>query len=80
MINRARALAVISRYGGFPATDVNRALSWLISDWGIENVLTDDALHALALRLIANRRQHNKFAAASRRAYAAKQERQNEAT
>ena len=76
MINRARTLAVIGR-SRFPHTEVNRELSNLIGDWGIGNVLTDDALHALAMRIIWNRRQHNKFAAISRAHYAAKQESKN---
>lgn len=76
MINRARALAVIGR-SPWPHTEVNREITTLINAWGIENVLTDDALHALAMRIIWNRRQHHKFAAASRAHYAAQQEKIN---
>lgn len=71
---RARALAVIARYDTFPSTGINAALRTLIVRKGIDRVLTDDALHDLALILIWNQRQHQKFAAASRRHHAAKQE------
>lgn len=74
MSNRERALAVIGRYNAFPATGLYSALRQMIRLNGIENVLTDDALHKLALILMWEHRQHNKHAAESRRHHAAKLE------
>jgi hypothetical protein len=71
-VNRERSLVVIGRENTFANCAFDREILHLIRRLGIGNVFTDEALHMLALRLIWNRRQHNKFAAASRAVYAAK--------